>query len=298
MNKPWVKLAVRVATTACIVLVAVLGGLWMWNRYQLEPWTRDGRVRADVVQISPDVNALVVEVHVIDNQYVNAGDVLLVLDRSRYQLALEQANAAIAATQAALAQAVREERRNDELGPLVTTEQREQSSARVAELRAQLRSAIVQRNTAQLNLERTVIRASVDGVASNVHVQPGDYAAVGRPLLALLNVDSLRIEGYFEETKLPRIHVGDPAIVRIMGLENELQGTVESIAAGIEDRDRSPSSSGLANINPNFSWVRLAQRIPVRIRIDSVPEDVRLIAGRTASVSIQAPRDRKPEGHR
>lgn len=298
MNKPWVKLAVRVATTACIVLVAVLGGLWMWNRYQLEPWTRDGRVRADVVQISPDVNALVVEVHVIDNQYVNAGDVLLVLDRSRYQLALEQANAAIAATQAALAQAVREERRNDELGPLVTTEQREQSSARVAELRAQLRSAIVQRNTAQLNLERTVIRASVDGVASNVHVQPGDYAAVGRPLLALLNVDSLRIEGYFEETKLPRIHVGDPAIVRIMGLEKDLQGTVESIAAGIEDRDRSPSSSGLANINPNFSWVRLAQRIPVRIRIDSVPEDVRLIAGRTASVSIQAPRDRKPEGHR
>ena len=287
MNKPWVKLAVRVATTACIVLVAVLGGLWMWNRYQLEPWTRDGRVRADVVQISPDVNALVVEVHVIDNQYVNAGDVLLVLDRSRYQLALEQANAAIAATQAALAQAIREERRNDELGPLVTTE-----------LRAQLRSAIVQRNTAQLNLERTVIRASVDGVASNVHVQPGDYAAVGRPLLALLNVDSLRIEGYFEETKLPRIHVGDPAIVRIMGLEKDLQGTVESIAAGIEDRDRSPSSSGLANINPNFSWVRLAQRIPVRIRIDSVPEDVRLIAGRTASVSIQAPRDRKPEGHR
>ncbi|HEY6642635.1 HlyD family efflux transporter periplasmic adaptor subunit [Povalibacter sp.] len=297
MNTRWLSLAVRAGTTLCIVIAAAIGARWLWVHYQIEPWTRDGRIRADVVQIGSDVNALVIEVKVADNQFVQAGDVLLQLDPLRYELALEEAMAAIAATQAALTQALREERRNDDLGSLVTTEQREQSAARVKELRAQLKGAIVQRNAARLNLERTVVRASVNGVASNVNVQPGDYAAVGRPLVALLNVDSLRVEGYFEETKLPLIRVGDPALIRLMGLEHDLRGTVESIAAGIEDRDRGPSSSGLANINPSFSWVRLAQRIPVRIRIDAAPQNVRLIAGRTATVAIQVPADRKPEGH-
>lgn len=292
----WLGIAFRVLATLCIVAVAVIGARWLWLHYNLDPWTRDGRVRADVVQISPDLNALVTEVLVSDNQAVTIGDVLLVLDQSRYALALQEADATIAATDAALAQALRENRRNDELGPLVTTEQREQGLARVAELRAQLRGARVQRDAARLNIERTIVRASVNGVASNVAVQPGDYAAVGRPLLALLNTDSLRVEGYFEETKLPRIRIGDRAVMRIMGLSCDLEGTVESIAAGIEDRERAPSSNGLANINPNFSWVRLAQRIPVRIRIDSAPEDVRLIAGRTVTVSIQTPAERAPEG--
>ena len=297
MNTRWPKLALRVSATLLIVLVAAVGSRWLYVRYNVEPWTRDGRIRANIAQISPDVNALIVEVHVRDNHVVHTGDVLVVLDRSRFELALQQATAAIAANEAALAQALRENLRNDELGPLVTGEQREQGAARVAELRAQLRGSVVQRNTARLNLERTTVRASVDGIVTNVQVQPGDYAAVGRPLFALLNTDSLRVEGYFEETKLPRIQVGDPAVIRVMGVRRALLGTVESIAAGIEDRERNASSTGLANINPTFSWVRLAQRIPVRIRLDAVPEDVRLIAGRTVTVSIQTPPDRKPEGH-
>jgi len=292
----WLGITLRVVPTLCIVAAAAVGARWLWVHYNVEPWTRDGRIRADVVQISPDVNALVTEVRVGDNQAVSIGDVLLVLDRARYSLALQEAEAAIAATEAALAQALRENRRNDELGPLVTTEQREQGEARVAELRAQLRGARVQKDAALLNIERTIVRASVNGIASNVEVQPGDYAAVGRPLLALLNTDSLRVDGYFEETKLSRIRVGDRAVMRIMGLSSNLEGTVESIAAGIEDRERGPSRTGLANIDPNFSWVRLAQRIPVRIRIDSAPEDVRLIAGRTVTVSIQTPAERQPEG--
>lgn len=298
MNTRWLSLALRVLATVAMVLVAAVGAHWLWVHYNVEPWTRDGRVRANVAQISSDVNALVTEVHVKDNQFVRVGEVLLVLDRPRYELAVRQAEAAIAASQAALEQASRENRRNDALGELVTGEQREQGASRVAQLRAQLNGAVVQRDTARLNLERTIVRASVNGIATNVEVQPGDYAAVGRPLFALLNIDSLRVEGYFEETKLPRIQVGDPAVIRIMGLRQELSGTVESIAAGIEDRERGASSNGLANINPTFSWVRLAQRIPVRIHLDDVPEDVRLIAGRTATVSIQAPRDRRPEGHR
>ncbi|MEJ1964897.1 MAG: HlyD family secretion protein [Gammaproteobacteria bacterium] len=279
-----------------MVLVAAFGARWLWIHYNVEPWTRDGRIRADVAQISPDVNALVTEVHVEDNQIVHAGDVLLALDKSRYELAVKQAEAAIAADEAALAQAIRENRRNEALETLVTGEQTEQGAARVAELRAQLRAAVVQRDVARLNLARTTVIAPVNGVATNVNVQPGDYAAVGRPLLALLNSNSIRVEGYFEETKLPRIRLGDLAIVHVMGLDADLHGTVESIAAGIEDRERGASSTGLANINPTFSWVRLAQRVPVRIRLESVPEDVRLIAGRTVTVSIHAPHNRRIEG--
>jgi len=296
LSTRWLFVSLKVLATLAIVVVAALGGHWLWVHYNVEPWTRDGRIRADVVQVSADVNALVTEVRVKDDQRVAAGDILLVLDRSRYDLGVEQAEAAIAAAEASLAQAVRENRRNDALGDLVTREQREQGASRVAELRAQLKGSIVQRDTARLNAERTIVRATVNGIATNVDVQPGDYASVGRQVLALVNADSFRVDGYFEETKVALIRVGDQAVIRIMGLGRDLHGTVESIASGIEDRERGASSNGLANINPTFSWVRLAQRIPVRIRLQGIPGDVRLISGRTATVSVQTPLDRKREG--
>ena len=288
--------AVRIAATATMVTLAGFATHWLWVHYNVEPWTRDGRIRADVVQVSPDVNALVVEVRVHDEQVVRAGDVLLVLDRQRYELAARRAQAAVEQSEAALAQAIRDDRRNQELGSLVTAELREQAAARVDELRAQLRGAILQRDLARLDLRRTTVRASVNGIATNLEVQPGEYAAVGRPLLALLNTESIRVEGYFEETRLARIRPGDPAVVRIMGLQAELRGSVESIASGIADRERAASRNGLANINPTFSWVRLAQRVPVRIKLETISDPVRLISGRTATVSVQVPRDRKPEG--
>jgi multidrug resistance efflux pump len=133
-------------------------------------------------------------------------------------------------------------------------------------------------------------------VVTNLELQPGDYATVGRQVLAIVNSDSIYADGYFEETKLPAIRIGDKAIVHLMGVERDLNGTVESIAAGIADRERSASGNALANVNPTFSWVRLAQRIPVRIRLDHPPADVRLIAGRTATVSITVPAGRKREG--
>ena len=288
----------KVLATLAVVAVAVVGAHSLWIHYNVEPWTRDGRIRADVAEVSPDVNALVVEVRVKDNQIVSAGDVLLVLDRSRYDLAVQQSDAAIAAAEAALAQAIRENRRNDELGDLVTREQREQGGSKVAELRAQLKGAHVQRDTAALNAARTTVRSPVNGIATNVEVQPGDYAAAGRQVLAIVNSDSFRVDGYFEETKVALIRVGDHAAIRIMGVGRDVEGTVESIAAGIEDRERGGSSNGLANINPTFSWVRLAQRIPVRIRLRDVPADIRLIAGRTATVSVQMPAGRKREGEK
>ena len=286
----------RFAVTGVVVALAFVGGRWLWIHYNVEPWTRDGRIRADVVQVSPDVSGLVTEVNVRNDQIVRIGDVLFVIDRPRYELAEKQAEAAVAAARASLAQAERDDRRNVALNTLVTTEQVEEGRSKVKELAAQLRNALAQRDVARLNLQRTAVRARVNGIVSNVELQPGDYATVGHQVLALVDTDSIYVDGYLEETKLPQIQVGDRAIVHIMGLRRELRGTVESIAAGIEDRERSASSNDLANINPTFSWVRLAQRIPVRVKLDPVPSSIRLISGRTATVSIVVPPGRRQEG--
>jgi len=296
MSNRALPLLAKLLATFAVLAVALVAASWLWHHYGVAPWTRDGRLRANVVQVSSDVNALVTEVRVKDDQPVRNGDVLLVLDPSRYQLALDRAEAAIAATTAALQQATRENRRNTVLGDLSTREQREQGAARVAELRAQLQQAIAQRDAARLDVERTVVRASVDGVVTNLEIRPGEYAAPGRRLLALVETASFRVDGYFEETQVALIRVGDPAVIRIMGIGRELRGTVASIAGGIEDRERGPSGNGLANITPNYSWVRLAQRIPVRIQLGEVPDGVRLIAGRTASVAVQLPAGRRTEG--
>ena len=294
--KKILKVTGRVLVTCAAVAVATLGARRLYVHYNLEPWTRDGRVRADVVEVTPDVNGLVTTVFVRDNQVVHVGQVLFMIDRPRYELALRQAEAAIANSQAALAQARREDQRSRALGTLATTEQVEEGDAKVRELSAQLQAAIVQRDTARLNLERTTVRATVNGIVTNVALQPGDYASVGHQVLALVDTDAIYVDGYFEETKLPQIRVGDRARVHLMGLDTDLSGTVESIAAAIEDRERSASSANLANVNPTFSWVRLAQRIPVRIKLDRVSDEIRLIPGRTATVSIEVPRGRRLEG--
>ena len=293
-----VKSILRIAVTLLVVAAAGYGAWWLWIRYNRDPWTRDGRLRADVVLVSPDINGLVTAVSVRDGQKVRIGDTLFVIDRPRYELALAQANAAIAADEAQLAQARREARRNRSLSNLVTTEQTEETDARVLGFEAQLDGAKVARDTAHLNLERTIIRATVNGIVTNLELQPGDYATIGRQVMAVVNTDSIYADGYFEETKLPAIQLGDKAVVHLMGVDADLHGTVESVAAGIEDRERGASGNALANINPTFSWVRLAQRIPVRVRLEDVPPDVRLIAGRTATVSILVPKDRKREGYR
>jgi len=290
------KLAGRVLATLSVLALALVGARRLWIHYNLEPWTRDGRVRADIVQVSPDVSGLVTEVRVTNNQVVNKDDVLFVLDRPRFELALHQAEASVAAIAVALAQARRENERNRNLKDLATTEQVEEGQSKVDQLIAQLNSARAQRDVARLNLDRTTIRAPVNGIVTNVDLRPGDYATVGRQLLALVDTDTIHVDGYFEETKLPRIAVGDRALVHIMGIKATLHGSVESIAAGIEDRERSASSTALANVNPTFSWVRLAQRIPVKIKLDPTTRDIRLIAGRTATVSIVDPPGRRPEG--
>ncbi|HKT64067.1 efflux RND transporter periplasmic adaptor subunit [Burkholderia sp. 22313] len=278
----------RTVLTAAIIL-GILGAIYgLWIRYQIEPLTRDGKVRADVVPIAPDVSGLVTDVRVHDNQKVTKGQVLLVIDPSRYQIALQQADANVASDQADLDEAIREDRRNRAMPDVVAEESTQQGTTRVEKLRAALAQARSARNLAALNLERTLVRAPIDGTVTNVGLLPGVYLNAGKGAMALVNDTSLRVEGYFEETKLPAIHVGDPASIYLMGVASEIRGHVQSIAGGVEDRERAGGDAQLANVNPAFTWVRLAQRIPVRVVIDSVPPGVRLVPGQTASVEIHA----------
>lgn len=277
----------RSAATIVIVVLAVFVALWLWRHYERSPWTRDGRVRADVVRVTPDINGLVTEVDVRDNQPVRAGDLLFVIDKPRYSLAVTQADAAVASARATLAQARREAQRDLALGDLVAAEAHEQNVARVATAQAALAQAITAREAAQLNLTRTRVTASVNGTVTNLDLHPGDYVAAGQQALALIDRDSLRVEGYFEETKLPLIRIGAPVTVHLMGEPRPLKGRVESIASGINDATRSNAGNLLPTVEPTFSWVRLAQRIPVRIKLIDVPPEIRLISGRTATVDIQ-----------
>lgn len=288
---------VRSLATLLVILV-ILGGIYaLWLRYQVEPVTRDGKVRADMVPVAADVGGLVTEVRVSDNQPVKAGDILFVIDRPRYRLALEQASANLASQEAALAQAIREDRRNHAMPEVIAAEVIEQGRARVDELRASIGQAVAARNLAQFNLERTLVRAPVSGTVSNVSLQPGVYLTAGKSAMALVYNQSMRVEGYFEETKLPAIRVGDPASIYLMGVADEIKGHVQSIAGGVEDRERAGADGQLANVNPSFTWVRLAQRIPVRIAIDKVPANVRMIPGQTATVIVH-PRNDGRDVHR
>lgn len=277
----------RSAATIILVALAVIAAIAMWNHYERSPWTRDGRVRADVVRVTPDIGGLVTSVAVRDNQEVKAGDLLFVIDRPRYALALQQADAQVASARATLGQARREAKRDLALGDLVAAEAHEQNVARVATAQAALAQAMSSRDAAALNLKRTQVTASVNGVVTNLDLHVGDYVAAGKQAMALVDRDSLRVEGYFEETKLPLVCVGAPVTVRLMGEAADLHGRVESIAYGINDTTRSDSGNLLPTVQPTFSWVRLAQRIPVRVKLDKVPASVRLIAGRTATVTVE-----------
>ena len=277
----------RFSLTGVVVLVALWTGYKLWDYYMNEPWTRDGHVRADVVPVAPDVSGFVTEVLVGDNQQVRCGDVLFRIDRARYEIALKQAEAVLLGKRAMLAEADADLERYSALTPgvVVSKQRMDQVVATQGSAQAAYDQAMADLGLARLNLERSEVRASVNGVVTNMELRPGTYLTSGRGVLALLDSDTLRVEGYFEETKLPRIHLGDAVNVRVLGSDHMLRGRVESVAVGIEDRDRSAGATLLANVNPTFNWVRLAQRVPVRIALDRT-ERSELVAGATATVEV------------
>jgi multidrug resistance efflux pump len=277
----------RFSLTGVVVLVALWAGARLWDYYMNEPWTRDGHVRADVVPVAPDVSGFVTEVLVSDNQQVRRGDVLFRIDRARYDIALRQTEAVLLGKRAMLEEADADLKRYSALTPgvVVSTQRMDQVTATQGSAQAAFDQATADLGLAKLNLERSEVRAAVNGVVTNMELRPGTYLTPGKGVMALLDSDTLHVEGYFEETKLPRIHLGDAVDVRLLGSDHALRGRVESVAAGIEDRDRSAGATLLANVNPTFNWVRLAQRVPVRIALDQA-ERSELVAGATATVEV------------
>jgi len=280
--------------TLATIAVAMVLGRAMWEAYVGAPWTRDGTVRAYVVTMAPEVAGRIVELPVADNQFVHKGDLLMVIDPTNFKIAVSLAEAAVQQAQANAQNAEREAKRRQELTTLAVTVEEKQTFATTAlATQAQYQQAQANLDQARVNLQRTEIRSPVNGWVTNLLAQLGDYANVGQNEISLVDADSFWVDGYFEETNLEPIQVGDPASVKLMGYSQIVRGHVGSIARGINVANAAPNGQGLANVNPIFTWVRLAQRIPVRIHIDQVPEGVVLAAGMTATVQID-PQPRQP----
>lgn len=286
----------RVVITTLVASAAIVAGWFAWQSYVTNPWTRDGRVRVDIVEIAPDVSGPIAQVLVKDNQVVKKGDLLFVIDPERYRYALAQAQASLSGLEQQQQQRQRElERRNLLSNLAITAEAREQAETAAATAATAYDQALATLNIAQLNLDRTEVRSPVNGYVTNLRLNAGDYATAGKAVVAVVNSDSFYVSGYFEETKLRNIHVGDRAVVRLMGFSDGIEGHVESVARAIVDREMIQGAGDLiANVNPTFSWVRLAQRIPVRIALDHVPDTVRLSAGMTATIAVEPERKTTP----
>lgn len=282
------RTVVRVTVTLCVVLVAIFAGWRLWNYYMLSPWTRDARIRGDVVVVAPDVSGLVSKLNVADNQRVKAGDVLLTIDQDRFKTALEKARAVVLTREKLMLLRQREASRRASLGPqAISSELRENAQINADVARAELREAQADVAVAELNLRRSEVRASRNGHITNLQFAEGNYVKEGQSAMALVDDASFYVQAYFEETKLPRIKVGDRAKVWLMSAGEPMEGHVESVSSGITDTNITPDSQLLAKVEPTFNWVRLAQRIPVRIKLDKVPEGMHLSMGMTASVQIE-----------
>ncbi|RSC29176.1 efflux RND transporter periplasmic adaptor subunit [Pseudomonas parafulva] len=273
--------------TLLVLTAAVVIGRQLWLHYMTTPWTRDGRVRADIINVAADVPGYVVDVPVRDNQQVKKGDVLIRIDPEHYRLAVEQARALVASRKSTWEMRKVNARRRADLDNLVISKENRDDASNIANAAlADYQQAQAQLAAAELNLKRTEIVATVDGYVTNLNIHKGDYARTGEAVMAVVDEHSFWVYGFFEETKLPHVKVGDQAELQMMSGEL-LKGHVESIARGIYDRDNPQSRELVADVNPTFNWVRLAQRVPVRIHIDDVPEGYLLAAGTTCTVVVK-----------
>ena len=291
-------------STLLIVALAIIAAWLVWNYYTQSPWTRDGKVRAEQVGITPQVSGSILQLNVRDNQLVKAGDVLFTIDDTPYRIALLNAQAQLAKTRAELAKAKVAQskaasdaaRRRDLSRNVISAEDLESAGTALSTANAVLEAAKALTGVAQASLEhaqwqlsQTVIKAPVDGWVTNLSTRVGDYASVGRPLFALVDSHSFYVIGYFEETKLRHIRAGDSAEVILYSSKQKLQGHVSSIGRAIVDQSVESGAGLVADIKPNIPWVRLAQRVPVRIELSGLPPEITLISGTTCTVSIGRP---------
>jgi RND family efflux transporter MFP subunit len=285
---PFARETFKTAATLLILVLAVLAALVIWDSYVTAPWTRDGSVRVQVASIAPQVSGQITEVRVVDNQYVHQGDVLYVINPFDFQVALDTGKAQLREKAADLQVKQLQAERRQHLSNLATTPEEQQIFVgNATQARAAFDAAQQQLAQADINLQRTQVRSPVNGYVTNLLMRVGDYAHAGTNNISVIDADSYWIDGYFEETKMAHVCVGDRAEAVLMGYRDPIVGRVQSVTRGISVSNAAPSTQGLPNVDPVYTWVRLAQRVPVRIRITDVPAGIPLVSGMTATVTIR-----------
>jgi multidrug resistance efflux pump len=300
-TRPWVPPAAFNFVATLITFGAAIGLAWMaWNYYEYTPWTRDGRVRVYTIQLAPEVSGTVVSLPIKDTQFVHKGDVLFQIDPRDYQNKLKEATGRVAQTQAQADYLGAEATRRSQLSDLAVSAEQRQNAIGIAQAaKAAMQEANGALDQARLDLERTTVRSPVNGWISDLILQQGGFATAGHPAVTVVNADSFYVVGYFEETQLPRIRFGDSAQMVLMGYpDRPARGHVAGFGHGISVADAAPGVQGLPSVNPVFTWVRLAQRIPIRVELDDVPCPIMLSAGMTATVSIQGGKAGQADVHR
>ncbi|WP_058909921.1 HlyD family secretion protein [Entomohabitans teleogrylli] len=275
-------------STLLVFALALVVGWLLWNYYMQSPWTRDGKVRAEQVSITPQVSGAITRLEVRDNQFVKAGDVLFTLDTTPFHIAELNAEAQLARAQSDLAKANHEASRRRNLPDnYISAEDLDTANLNLKAARANVKVAEATLQQARWQQEQATVKAPVDGWVTNLSAREGNYASAGKPVFALVDSHSFYVIGYFEETKLRNIKTGDKAQIILYSDRRHLSGTVDSIGRAIYDQSVENSSDLVPDVKPNVPWVRLAQRVPVRIRLDALPEDVTLVSGTTCTVSLR-----------
>ncbi|MHC4081531.1 MAG: efflux RND transporter periplasmic adaptor subunit [Planctomycetota bacterium] len=286
------KSAIKYLVTGVVVIVAVVVLGLKYRDYVFNPWTRNGQVQATVIQITPRVSGPIVSLPIVDNQFVNAGETLFEIDPRTYQAEVAQAQAQLQQANVevddARDEADRGQRLRDKDKGAISEQEviSRQNALRAAQATALAAEAALQE--AELNLEFTTVKAPVDGYVTNLNLRLGSQAVVNQPALALVDVNSYWVYGFFKETSIKGIARGDHAVVTLMSYpDTPLNGRVDSLGWGIAQDDGSTGPDLLPNIAPTFEWIRLAQRVPVLIHLDEVPDEVTLRVGTTASVLVR-----------
>ena len=282
------RFLLRKVATAGIAVVAVLIALVAWDQYNAGPWTRDGRVRVQVASVAPQISGQITELRIVDNQFVHKGDLLYVIDPFDFDVALRANKAALQQRMADLSVKESQSERRRRLSDLASsTEEKQVYEGNALQAKAAVDSAEQQVRLAETNLQRTEVRSPVNGIVTNLLLREGDYAHQGATNVSIIDTDSYWVDGYFEETKLARVCVGDRAEAKLMGYSAPIIGHIATVTRGVSVSNAAASTQGLPNVDPVYTWVRLAQRVPVRIAIDKVPPGVPLVSGLTATVTIR-----------
>lgn len=271
---------------------AVLAALVTWDQFNAGPWTRDWRVRVQVASAAPEISGKIKELRIVDNQFVHKGDILYISDPFDFDVALRTNNAVLQQRMADLNVKDLQSERRRRLSDLASsTEEKRVYEGNALQAKAAVDSAQEQVRQAEINLQRTEVRSPLNGIVINLLLREGDYAHQGATNVSIIDTDGYWVDGYFEETKLARVCVGGRAEAKLMGHPAPITGHIATVTRGVSVSNAAASTQGLPNVDTVYTWVRLAQRVPVRIAIDNVPPGVPLVSGLTATVAIRDGKD-------